>query len=106
MKLKHETDMTVAEVCQFFVRQTRHVDSVYMYRTSIGPVERSYNLQQGCLAGSAWSYNTDHLTFSYGEVYAFEHLQFAKTLGDVVDSYHFFRNFFVRCLLIQRRIAS
>ena len=91
VELEYETEMTVAEVGQFLLREGSGVDAVDTYGAAVGPVEGADDLQQGGLAGSTGADNADNFAFGDVQVNAFEYLQGAEALGDILDGNHFFR---------------
>lgn len=81
MKLKHKTDILIAESGQFFLLHPADYRSVNRHRARIRLVKRSHDLQESRFAGSAWANDTDDLTFIDFQINAFQHLQRTKTLG-------------------------
>jgi hypothetical protein len=68
MELKDKAYMLITEGGEFFLLQAIHQCTVNRYRTAIGHVQSSHNLQQSGLARTAGTDNTDHLPFFYLQV--------------------------------------
>ena len=88
VKLKHEADVAVAEVAELLRVQTAHVNAVDDNGAAVGPVERAHDLKQRGLAGTARTDNAHDLALADVQVDAFEDLQRAEALGDIVNVYH------------------
>ena len=77
-------------------------------RTRIRMVEGADNLQQGGLASTTGTHDTHDLSSVDMEVNAFQHLQRAKALGNILNVNHNFSlitfHFLFSC--IQRKIVS
>ena len=71
VELEHKTQMLVAEIGQFLSRQATGVDAINNHLSAIGTVERTDNLQQGGLTGSAGANDTYHLALVDMKVDAF-----------------------------------
>ena len=88
MELENETDVLVAEIAQFACRERPGIDAVDDHRPAVGLVERTDNLEQGGLSGPRRSHDRDHLALVDMQVDAFQHLQWPKRFGNVLDVYH------------------
>ena len=93
MKLEHESNMLVAEVRQLFLTEACHIDVVNLYRPCIWAIQRADNLQEGGLTSTAGTNDTHNLTFADMQVDAFQHLQRAEALGNILNIYHNFLAF-------------
>lgn len=63
MELKDKAYMLITEGGEFFLLQAIHQCTVNRYRTAIGHVQSSHNLQQSGLARTAGTDNADNLPF-------------------------------------------
>lgn len=88
VKLKHKAEVLITESGDVFVSEVGDINAVNLYRSCVGCVECAHDLQQGGLSRSRRANDADHFAFVDVEVYAFEHLERAEGLGDVVESYH------------------
>ena len=88
VKLEYEADMPVAEGRELLLLISGDVDAIEEHTAAVGAVERADYLQQRGLAGSAGTYDADHLSLVDGEVDAFEHFECAEALVYVVELYH------------------
>ena len=94
MKLEDEAEVLIAELSDVLVFQSGHVDTVHDDASGVGRVECAHDLQERCLAGSRGTDDADDLAFVDVEVDAFEHLQRAKTFGNILYFDHFRAYFF------------
>jgi len=75
MKLEHESDMLVAEIRQVFLAEACHVDVVNLYRSSIGAIQGTDDLQESGLSGTTGSHDAYYFALADVQVDAFQHLQ-------------------------------
>ena len=88
MKLKDKAYVTVTPPSQFFLAEREYIHAVDNHLPRIGTVERSDDLQQGCLACSRLTHDGHDLALLYLEPDAFEHFQCAERFTYVLDLYH------------------
>lgn len=88
MKLEHKSDVLVSELGQFAVFQFRDILTVYEQLPAVCPIERSDNLQQGCLAGTRGAYNRYDFAFFDREINIAQNLKTAVRLVDILYLYH------------------
>ena len=74
MKLKHKTDVAIAESRELLLIIYRHINSIEQYSSAIGTVERTDDLQQRSLARSAGTNYTDYLSLIDSKINTFKHL--------------------------------
>ena len=63
MKLEYESNVLISEITDFLGIQRTDVNAVNDDASAIRLVQRSNNLQQGCLSRSTRPYDTYYLTF-------------------------------------------
>ena len=90
MELENKADILIPKVAQLLLAQRTDIYPIDRYRTAVGFVERTDNLQQRRLAGTRWPHNTDHLSLIDVQVDTFQYLQVTKTLRYTFNIYHNF----------------
>ena len=88
MELEDEAHVLVAEGGALGVAEFHDVNSVDNDATAVGLVERSHDLQEGCLACATGANDADDFAPLYVEVYALEHLKVAEALLYVANLNH------------------
>lgn len=88
MELEDEAQVLISELGDFLVFQTGHIDAINNDGTRIRRVKRAHNLKERGLASSGRTDDADHFALVDVEVNAFEHLEGAEGLGDVLELYH------------------
>ena len=83
MELKHETDVTVAEIGNLLLRERGDVLIVYDDRAAVSTIECTDNLQKSSLACTRRTNDGNHLALVDDEIDAFENLKRAEGLGYV-----------------------
>ena len=80
--------MLVAEAAQLVRRQSVYLYSVHNHRPRVRFIQRTDYLKQRSLARAARADDAHYLTLIYVQVYSFQYLQRAETLGNVFYVYH------------------
>ena len=101
MKLKHESDVTVAEVRQFAAAHFQHLHAIIFHYPRVGTVESAHDLQECGLAGTALAHNlalvdrerhiAKHMQLPIIFIYAFNfnhNLSRKRVLPTAIASFH------------------
>ena len=88
VELEDEADAAVAEGREFFLLHAAYFGTVDAYHTRVGRIERTHDLQQGGLSGTAGTYDAYYFAFLYLQVDAPKYLEGAETLGYVFELNH------------------
>jgi hypothetical protein len=82
MKLEHESDAPVPEVCLFTFRHVKHILAIEVDGPCGWPIERSDNVEQRAFSGSRSPDNRNQLASLYLQIDALQHCEGLSAHGE------------------------